>query len=359
MSNRRQIIANAESGDLSRQEAVIISEAARLSLKHLVGEGIPPIPSFFSPWFYAYLNLILEGNNNPTPEEARKRYEEMVREEIGEALSQEEMNNIVSIQEDTKKMMSEAGESIVQAIDRIEEHSLALEKHEEELSASKTISSLMKLIDVLLREIRQLRESNRVTQEKLEQSAETIKKIEEKLKKKETEAQYDPLTVVANRRLFEKRLKELMIKRDSEGIPCSLIMIDVDDFKRVNDLYGHRAGDEVLRSIALSLEKELRTEDLVARYGGEEFVVLLPENNLKDASSVAERLRERIERLSVAVGQNLYVSVTISLGVAEVHDGDSPEEVVGRADKALYLAKGAGKNCVRSERDLAKQKKEG
>jgi len=190
----------------------------------------------------------------------------------------------------------------------------------------------------------------------LKRAASTIRKIEDRLKKKETEAQYDPLTVVANRRLFENRLKELMIEKESNGTPCALIMIDVDDFKRVNDLYGHRAGDEVLRSIALALERELRTEDMVSRYGGEEFVVLLPENDLRAANSVAERLRERIQNMSVPVGSSSQVSVTISFGVGEVHDGDAPDEVVNRADKALYLAKEEGKNCVRSERDLGKKK---
>ncbi len=356
MAERERIIANAESGELSRKEAVIISEAARLSLKHLVSEGIPPIPSFFSPWFYAYLDLILEGKSSPSREEARRRYEELLREGMPPSLSEDEIVNILSIHEDTKEVVREAGKSIVEAIETIDEHNEILEQHERNIEATKSINALIELIEVLRKEIQDLRASNHTTQQELRKSAETISNIEARLKKKETEAQYDPLTVVANRRLFEKKLKELMIDRDSEGTPCSLIMIDVDDFKRINDLYGHRAGDEVLRSIALAMEKELRTEDLVARYGGEEFVVVLPENTLKEASSVAERLRERIEKLSIPVNPSSNVSVTVSLGVAEVHDGDTPDSVVSRADKAMYLAKKAGKNCVRSERDLATTK---
>ncbi len=351
---REEIIAHAESGELTRKEAIIISEAARLSLKHLVSEGIPPIPRFFSPWFYAYLDLILEGKESPSAEEAAQRYQGIVKEGMPRPLSEEEMMNIFSIREETKEAVKEAGKKIVKAIEIMEVHDDALRQHEESISSTKTINSLMELIDALRKEIQDLRELNQSTQQELRKSAETISAIEDRLKKKETEAQYDPLTVVANRRLFDKKLRELMVLRESKNIPCSLIMLDVDDFKRINDLYGHRAGDEVLRSIALALEKELRTEDMVARYGGEEFVVLLPDNDLKDASSVAERLRERIEKLSIPFDPSSNISVTVSLGVAEVHKGDTPEEVVARADKAMYLAKKEGKNCVRSERDLAR-----
>jgi diguanylate cyclase len=351
---RDQIIAHAEAGELSRKEAIIISEAARLSLKHMVSQGIPPIPRFFSPWFYAYLDLILEGKSSPSIDEAKERYEKLVNEITYTPLSEEEIAKAFSIREETRNVVREAGQKIVKAIEAIEKHDGELMQHEESISASKTINSLVGLIDILMDEIKELRESNRATQEELKKSSKTLKEIEDRLKKKETEAQYDPLTVVANRRLFENRLREMMIKRDTTGSPCSLIMIDLDDFKRINDLYGHRVGDEVLRSIALALEKELRTEDLVARYGGEEFVVVLPDNTLKEANSVAERLRERVENLSIPVGPATNLSVTISLGVAEVHDGDSPEDVVGRSDKAMYLAKRGGKNCVRSERDLSR-----
>ncbi len=356
LSRREEIISHAESGELNRKEAIIISEAARLSLKHLISEGIPPIPTFFSPWFYAYLDLILEGNTSPSQEEVQKQYQQMLEKGLPSQLSEAEMRAITALSEETRSVVKEAGKNIVRAIEIIDNHNSLLEEKERSLSAAKTINSLISLIESLQKEIRELRRANEGTQDELKRAANTINKIEDRLKKKETEAQYDPLTIVANRRLFENRLKELMIDRDSRGTPCSLIMIDVDDFKRVNDLYGHRAGDEVLRSIALALERELRTEDMVGRYGGEEFVVLLPENDLKAASSVAERLRERIQNMSVPVAPNSQVSVTISLGVAEVHDGDTPDEVVSRADRTLYLAKKEGKNCVRSERDLAKKR---
>ena len=151
--------------------------------------------------------------------------------------------------------------------------------------------------------------------------------------------------------MFELKLKELLAEFDKSKSPFVLIMIDIDDFKKVNDLYGHRVGDEVLRSVANILQHELRGDDLVARYGGEEFVILLPNTSLREANPVADRLRKKVQETTVNSSQN-PVKVTISLGLAQSRPSDIPDDLVKRADKALYLAKDLGKNCVRSEIDL-------
>ena len=149
MANRDEIISHAETGELDRKEAIIISEAARLSLKHLVSEGIPPIPTFFSPWFYAYLDLILKGNSSPSAEDARKRYDEMMKEGLPSQLSETEMMAIVSLSEETKAIVKEAGKNIVKAIEIIDNHNNLLQEKERSLAAAKTINSLINLIDSL------------------------------------------------------------------------------------------------------------------------------------------------------------------------------------------------------------------
>ncbi len=149
------------------------------------------------------------------------------------------------------------------------------------------------------------------------------------------------LTGVANRRAFDIRLAEATT-RAASGTPFALVMIDVDHFKRVNDRYGHPAGDAVLRWLGSTLRSAARQDDLVARYGGEEFVALLAGSRAAGAAAWAERVR-----VQVATGPAPVPSgVTISAGVAAWLPGDGVADGVGRADAALYAAKAAGRDRV-------------
>ena len=130
--------------------------------------------------------------------------------------------------------------------------------------------------------------------------------------------------------------------------PLSLLMVDVDNFKQYNDAYGHLGGDECLQRIATAVASEMRTNDLVARYGGEEFAVILPNQSLKGAAIVAERIRCRVEQLHMPnLGSTPHV-VTVSIGAATalaVHGAD-PSQLVATADSALYRAKHMGRNRI-------------
>ena len=130
-----------------------------------------------------------------------------------------------------------------------------------------------------------------------------------------------------------------MVER--EGM-MSLVMVDVDFFKKINDTYGHGVGDKVLVNISELFLSLLRDEDIVCRWGGEEFVILLPSANLKDALSLAEKLRGRIEMMEIETVHK----VTASFGVTQVRVDDDLKSAVDRADSALYRAKNAGRNCV-------------
>ena len=127
------------------------------------------------------------------------------------------------------------------------------------------------------------------------------------------------------------------------SVPFSLVLVDADHFKRINDTYGHSFGDVVLKELVNSCQGSLRTEDLVARYGGEEFVILLPGVTQQRALIVAERIRAAVEK-SILVVDGREIRYTISLGVAQF--ADSVEETLRQADRALYLAKAGGRNCV-------------
>jgi len=159
----------------------------------------------------------------------------------------------------------------------------------------------------------------------------------------------DPLTQIANRRFFEKRLQEEVgrVKRSGNELGC--IVVDVDHFKKINDVYGHVIGDAVLQRVAGELGKDLRSSDVLARYGGEEFVLLLPGTARSEATEIAERLRLALEQLEFSdIGcESLKVSATLGLAmVGRNPTSDSLSTLFERADSALYQGKQSGRNQV-------------
>ena len=158
----------------------------------------------------------------------------------------------------------------------------------------------------------------------------------------------DSLTGLYNRRYLLAHLDGLMVRAAAGAQGPALLMLDIDFFKRVNDSYGHAAGDAVLREVASRIARHVRGFDLVARYGGEEFVVVMPETQLAVAAMVAERLRNVVASKPIALCEGLgELDLTISVGIAVTREGgDSAAAMLQRADKALYEAKARGRNCV-------------
>ena len=159
-------------------------------------------------------------------------------------------------------------------------------------------------------------------------------------------ANVDELTGLHNRRWMNEMFERQMHRCAQSHEPGTLIMIDADHFKQFNDLHGHLGGDQALRAIARAMLHCLRPQDLAARYGGEEFAVFLPQTLLKDAVNIADRLRTHISQATIAMPNgDILPSITISLGLSEIKAGDTLEQLVARADAALYRAKHAGRNC--------------
>src|SRR5690606_28495900 len=154
----------------------------------------------------------------------------------------------------------------------------------------------------------------------------------------------DPLTGIANRRATLDWLDRLVRASGQVGEPLALMMFDIDYFKRINDCFGHRTGDEVLERVAALARAQVRSEDLVGRIGGEEFVCILPGLEAHPARALAERLRRAIAEGSERDG---LPKTTVSVGLALARPGDTPESLLARADTALYEAKDAGRNQVR------------
>ncbi|ACL69988.1 sensor domain-containing diguanylate cyclase [Halothermothrix orenii] len=163
-------------------------------------------------------------------------------------------------------------------------------------------------------------------------------------KKQEEMANRDGLTGLYNHAYFQNRL-HLLLKQENKH-PLTLIIMDIDNFKQVNDRFGHLVGDKVLKELAHLLKHNLREGDLIARYGGEEFAIILPETELKQGEFIAKRLRKLISDNEIVLDNNRSLYITVSIGVAQYNKKWSQEEFIDKADQALYKAKEAGKNRV-------------
>ena len=170
----------------------------------------------------------------------------------------------------------------------------------------------------------------------------TILIAEARLRKQATR---DPLTGLANRSHFDAQATEALERSQRSGVPVTLLLCDVDHFKRVNDQYGHAVGDQVLVAMGQVLADNLREGDVLARWGGEEFLALMPASPLDAARATAERIRAAVAHAPLSVGP-APIALTLSFGVAQVHGPDDLQAAIARADQALYAAKHAGRNRV-------------
>jgi len=186
------------------------------------------------------------------------------------------------------------------------------------------------------------------------ETVQELDKIRDSLKVAEQRSNTDALTGLANRRSLEEFFRSAQIAAMETGAPLSILLIDIDHFKKFNDSYGHQVGDQVLRLVAQVLQKSVRDVDLAARYGGEELMAVLPGADLRLCADVAERIRRRISEARLtrrSTGQEI-ASVTVSIGVAQFRLAEAAEATIERCDRALYQAKRAGRNRTVMENEV-------
>ena len=185
-------------------------------------------------------------------------------------------------------------------------------------------------------------------QARLEESEAQVKRMSEDLEQIRSEVYIDALSGLFNRRRFDSALDSLVSHALAEHEPLSLLLIDIDHFKAVNDAHGHVFGDQVIRSVSQAIKASVKGRDVASRYGGDEFAVLLPETAGPGAVTVAEYIRRVIERRRISdfAGEIDPVAVTISVGLATLSRSDTAHDLLRRADKALYQAKKNGRNQV-------------
>jgi diguanylate cyclase (GGDEF)-like protein len=204
-------------------------------------------------------------------------------------------------------------------------------------------------IGVLINAFNRMLQRVRASQEEIKESNENLRTHNIKLKQAnellEQLSITDGLTKLHNHRFFQDQLTREIRRANRASTPLSLLLIDIDDFKSLNDRFGHASGDELLHGLALIMNAAVRSSDLLARYGGEEFAVLAPGTDEAGAYQLAEKLRTAIAESSFILGESMRLTrVTVSVGVAQFA-GDR-RDFFEQADRALYRAKAGGKNCV-------------
>lgn len=178
-----------------------------------------------------------------------------------------------------------------------------------------------------------------------------VKNMNDELTSAKEETMVDSLTLLYNRRAFDRKLREAFENNSVIEKAFTLIMADIDYFKKINDDYGHIVGDEALKMVAKTIKKIFRLNDFVARYGGEEFVIMIDIIDGQYVRNVCERFRSEVETMNFKV-DNETIPISISLGIAFYKKSDTPETLLSRADKALYLAKQSGRNIIKTEGQL-------
>lgn len=278
------------------------------------------------------------------PSQYKKFFDQLFREAADEMLRKDQENVDQKVLSDSKEDVSKYLDMVEKSVAAfIESHSgIASVAEEQRQWLDKAPSDSIEKFVTFIEELTSL---NRDMSNELDKAQSKINALTEELQEARSELTIDLLTKVGNRQSFNEDIEPAIEAGADKKLSLVLMMVDVDNFKFLNDEYGYVAGDKVLYFIAQTIKGMIRTADNVYRYGGEEFAVVLNRCDVTQAEAMADKIRAKIDQSHlIYAGKN--VNVTISVGVTIHQQGDTLETLIGRADKALYCAKKSNKNCT-------------
>jgi len=307
-----------------------VSDIAKETLSFMAKNHIPLTPKNYEEWFFVMCKAI-EDNHLLTTQNLFLLYEEYLKDKPA-------ILNDFDAKEVSKELKNIVNESefIIRVIDE------NIEKHGEYITDSKEAIEKKdtKRIEKLKKKIEDLEKENKKLKEKIYNNRYILDSLEEKFKEYKKLSYIDPLTGLLNRRAFDEEVMRL-----KDMVPFSIIYLDIDDFKMINDNFGHNVGDEVLKEIGEILNNFIRRDTKAFRMGGEEFAIILPNVDEKDSYKIAERIRKVIENHNIRKDDKI-ISYTASFGITSYKKGEDLQDLLKRADEAMYQAKKAGKNRV-------------
>jgi diguanylate cyclase len=335
------------------QRTIAIAEVA---LRHIKALRLPALPRNFEIWFVfasgqnpslnQTLNDILARNGTITSADLDAVYDSYI--------------SVSRLADKTDQLGSRIKGEIEQIIATIgtaagdaSDYSESLASFGQALAGATDSTNIRSIVQGLVQATGRMKENNKALEVRLSASRREISELHRSLDAVRKESLTDPLTSLANRKCFDAAMPKRIEAARQRQEPLSLLMADIDHFKKFNDHHGHLTGDQVLRLVSLVIRQSVKDTDIAARYGGEEFAMVLPAASLRAAVSIAELLRKAVmnkELIKRSSGEALG-RVTASIGVATLKPGDSPQSLIERADNCLYAAKRRGRNRIVSEVD--------
>ncbi len=340
--------------DKEFERTIVAGETAIGYLKY---NETPAIPRYYELWFtYAIghnrelsqaIKKVLQDKSKLTIEDTEDLYDtflsaRQVKERVGEVGAQitTELKDVMSLITELSNSTGTYGESLKNIASKI--------------TGVDSKDQLTNLIKALANATVEMAEKTEKQEDKLKESYEQIHELNHILEEIRVESMTDQLTNLANRKRFEEFLAQSMADANITEENLCLLIIDIDHFKKFNDTYGHQTGDQVLCLVAKTLQSHAGIQHLVSRYGGEEFTVVLPSTSIEEAHELANIMRASVQdkELYQKSTNETLGHITISGGIARYVAGETKESFIERADKALYLAKDAGRNIIKIEDDL-------
>lgn len=336
---------------MQAEDIEFATEWSARALKLMADHGIPPAPENYSVWFrYASgrvpeLNQEIDGRiasslpiDLDTTASLQKKY--LVEGKLADvtlstgARINTEVDQILKIIEESVGNSTALGTTVREA--------------SEGLTSQSSASDVRKAVEAIVNASRKMEQRSTELEEHLQATKKELNELQENLEKAHNEARTDGLTGLNNRKAFDEALARELENAAKTGAPLCLAIGDIDHFKKFNDTFGHRTGDQVLRLVASCLKSGALNGHVAARYGGEEFALIMPTTEMASAETVANAIRETVqarELVKRSTGESLG-RVTMSMGIAQFHSSDTAASLIERADACLYEAKRAGRNRV-------------
>ncbi len=326
------------------------------ALAKMAAEHIPPAPKNYAVWFAYYshlhpeltraVDIIAKGNKPADAAQMGQLYDSFLHEKAAEQETITKVND--RLQETLGRVQGMIAEVGTQTSQFNSTLSGATDKLDHDGMNPDAVKSI---VGQLVEDAKAMMAQNEALQKKIAESSAELTGLKQDLVNVREEAMTDGLTGIFNRKAFDMRLLQAAAEATSEGEPLSLILVDIDYFKKFNDTHGHQAGDQIIRLVAQTFQRGLKGQDTAARYGGEEFAIILPNTLAENAARVGEVLRKTVANKEVVnrVNQQHLGQITISVGVSQYRHGEALETLIERADAALYKAKQNGRNRVELE----------
>jgi diguanylate cyclase len=326
------------------------AEILRAALQRMSQHPAALTPICYTVWYenLAGINPRLSQRMDALLAEGVKLDDTAVRELFKNYCSEFSIDMQNQLRENARRILGDIKQYAASAFASTRDYGGQLAQSADVFSQQSDVTIIQQVIGKLQHDTSSMASTMEGLSQNLARSHDEIDKLRVQLEKARAEAMVDPLTGVMNRRGFDARMDEAVGAARNESTPLSLLLVDIDHFKHVNDTYGHLFGDKVIKGLAEVLKANVKGKDAVARVGGEEFGLLLPETGVDGAFTVAEKIRQMMEKSKIRrADRNEQVGgITVSIGVAALRQAEDIPLFYDRADKALYASKGGGRNRV-------------